>query len=158
MKERLKEIIQYKTGGSQKDFAELIGWSRQYLSRLLNSGSFGLEPVMALLSKLPEINARWLLFGQGEMLEIGKLFNLQRETFAQVSAILELEKLIPFMTPIELHEYEQAVTTGRKPNFSPETLVSLKQRANEHEHELNAVFSAAINKSNELCNQKTVKP
>lgn len=85
--------------------------------------------MLTLLEVLPEINARWLLLGQGEMLEIDKIFNLRRESFAHI--ILEMEKYIPYMSPDELHEYEQAVTTGRKPVFSPDTLVSLQRRASE---------------------------
>lgn len=42
-----------------------------------------------------------------------------------------MEKYIPYMSPDELHEYEQAVTTGRKPVFSPDTLVSLQRRASK---------------------------
>ena len=127
MNNRLQAIISYKTGGRQSDFAALLGWSPQYLAKLLRGENFGLQPVLTLLEVLPEINARWLLLGQGEMLEISKIFNLRRESFAHI--ILEMEKYIPYMSPDELHEYEQAVTTGRKPVFSPDTLVSLQRRA-----------------------------
>ena len=68
-----------------------------------------------------------------------------------------MEKYIPYMSPEELHEYEQAVTTGRKPVFSPDTLVSLQRRASEREKELNAKFAAANAKSNELCKHPTAK-
>ena len=127
MNNRLQAIISYKTGGRQSDFAALLGWSPQYLAKLLRGENFGLQPVLTLLEVLPDINARWLLLGQGEMLEISKIFNLRRESFAHI--ILEMEKYIPYMSPDELHEYEQAVTTGRKPVFSPDTLVSLQRRA-----------------------------
>ena len=115
MNNRLQAIISYKTGGRQSDFAALLGWSPQYLAKLLRGENFGLQPVLTLLEVLPEINARWLLLGQGEMLEISKIFNLRRESFAHI--ILEMEKYIPYMSPDELHEYEQAVTTGRKGCF-----------------------------------------
>lgn len=157
MNRRLQEIISYKTGGRQTDFANLCGWTPQYLAKLLRGENFGIRPVLTLLEVLPEINARWLLLGQGDMLEIGKLFNLQREAFAQVQAILEIEKYIPYMSPEELHEYEQAVTTGRKPVFSPDTLVSWQRRASEHNKELEAKFAAANAKSETLCRQRTAK-
>lgn len=128
MNNRLQEIIKYKTGGRQTEFAALCGWTPQYLAKLLRGENFGLQPVLTLLEKLPEINARWLLLGRGDMLETGKLFNLQREAFAHIQAILEIEKYIPFMSPDELREYEQAVTTYRKPVFSPDTLSSWQQR------------------------------
>lgn len=157
MNTRLQEIIKYKTGGRQREFASLCGWSPQYLTKLLRGENFGIRPVLTLLEVLPEINARWLLLGQGEMLEIGKLFNLQREAFAHIQAVLEMEKYIPFMSPDELHEYEQAVTTGRKPVFSPDTLSSWQQRASEREEELTAKFAAASAKSSELCRPRTAK-
>lgn len=157
MNKRLQEIIRYKTGGRQTDFASLCGWTPQYLAKLLRGENFGIRPVLTLLEVLPEINARWLLLGQGDMLEIGKLFHLQREAFAHVQAVLEMEKYIPFMSPEELHEYEQAVTTGRKPVFSPDTLASWQQRAGEREKDLEAKFAAANAKSDNLCRQRTVK-
>ncbi len=157
MNNRLQEIIRYKTGGRQADFANLLGWTPQYLAKLLRGENFGIRPVLRLLETLPEINARWLLLGQGEMLEIGKLFNLQREAFAHIQAVLEIEKYIPFMSPDELHEYEQAVTTGRKPVFSPDTLSSWQRRASEREEELTAKFAAANAKSKKLCKRPTAK-
>ena len=44
MNKRLQEIIQYKTGGRQKDFAELMGWTPQYVFKLLKGENFGLSP------------------------------------------------------------------------------------------------------------------
>lgn len=157
MHTRLQEIIKYRTGGRQRDFAELCGWTPQYLAKLLRGENFGIRPVLTLLESLPEINARWLLLGQGEMLETGKLFNLQREAFAHIQAILEIERYVPYMSPDELYEYEQAVTTGRKPVFSPDTLSSWQQRASEREEELAAKFAVANAKSDELCKHKTVR-
>ena len=63
MNNRLLDIIKYKTGGRQKPFAEILGWTPQYLAKLLRGENFGLQPVLTLLEKLPEINARWLLIG-----------------------------------------------------------------------------------------------
>ena len=157
MNSRLQEIIKYKTGGRQTEFATLCGWTPQYLAKLLRGDNFGLQPVLTILTTLPEINARWLLLGQGEMLEIGKLFKLQREAFAHIQAVLEMEKYIAFMSPDELYEYEQAVTNGRSPVFDPDTLSSWRQRASEREIELEAKFAAANAKSNELCKRQTVK-
>lgn len=157
MNTRLQEIIKYKTGGRQREFASLCGWSPQYLTKLLRGENFGIRPVLTLLEVLPEINARWLLLGQGDMLEIGKLFSIQREALAHIQAILEIEKYIPFMAPDELHEYEQAVTTGRKPVVSPDTLSSWQRRASEREEELTAKFAAANAKSEKLCKRPTAK-
>lgn len=81
----------------------------------------------------------------------------QQEYFANILAVLEIEKYIPFMSPDELNEYEQAVTTCREPVFSPDTLVSWKRRASEREKDLDAKFAAANAKSEKLCKRQTAK-
>jgi hypothetical protein len=65
MHTRLAEIIKYVTKGNQAQFAELMGWNPQYVTKLLKGGSFGIVPVVAIIEKFPEINARWFLTGKG---------------------------------------------------------------------------------------------
>ena len=67
MKDRIQAIIDYKTGGRIGAFGALLGWSPQYLSKLLRGDSIGLTPVRAILEACPEINARWLILGDGRM-------------------------------------------------------------------------------------------
>ena len=157
MNSRLQEIIKYKTGGRKTAFAELMGWTPQYLAKLLNGENFGLQPVLSILERLPEINARWFLFGDGNMLEAGKLFDLQRETMAHIQDLLDLDKYIPYMSPEELHQFEEALTTGRKPVFSPETLSGWQERLDARKNEINAKFAEANRKSEELCRQRTAR-
>ncbi len=157
MNERLQEIIKYKTGGRKNAFAELMGWTPQYLTKLINGDNFGLQPVLSILEKLPEINARWFLFGEGCMLEIGKMFDLQRETMNHIQELLDLDKYITYMSPEELHQFEEALTTGKKPVFSPDTLSKWQKRLNARESEINAKFAEANKKSEELCRQRTAK-
>lgn len=157
MNNRLQEIIRYKTGGRQNDFASAMGWTPQYLTKLLKGENFGITPLKTLLEKLPEINARWLLFGQGEMLEMGKLFSLQRDTFVMLQSILDLERFIPFMSPDELREFEQAVTESRVPVFNPARIDCWDKQLNARKQEQDAIFNAAQAQSKELCKQRTVK-
>lgn len=157
MNTRLRQIIDYKTNGKKKAFAELIGWKPQYLGKLLHGDDFGLKPVIALLTALPEINARWFLFGDGSMLEVGKMFDLQRETMNHIQELLDLDKYIPYMSPEEIHQFEEALTTGKKPVFSPDTLSKWQERLNARESEINAKFAEANKKSEELCRQRTAK-
>lgn len=157
MNNRLLDIIKYKTGGRQKAFAELIGWTPQYLAKLLRGDNFGLQPVLTLLEKLPEINARWLLLGQGEMLEKGKLFKLRHEAFAQAQSILDLERFIPFMLPDELREFEEAVAESRVPVFNPARIASWDRELKEHNAKLDERFKDAIAKSVTACKHPKVK-
>lgn len=157
MNERLQEIIRYKTGGKKIPFAEIMGWSPQYLSKLLKGENFGVQPILTILERLPEINARWFLFGTGEMLEIGKLFGLQRETMSHIQALLNLDKYIPYMSGEEVREFENAVREGRKPVFSPEAQNTWEERLKAHEEEINERFRLANKISEEQCRQKTAK-
>lgn len=157
MNERLQEIIRYKTGGKKIPFAEMLGWSPQYLSKLLKGGNFGVQPILTLLETFPEINARWFLFGTGDMLEMGKLFELQREAMSHIQSLLDLDKYIPYMSGEEVREFEEAVKNGRTPVFSPEASTKWDERMREREREINVKFAAANAKSEELCRQKTVR-
>lgn len=157
MNNRLLDIIKYKTGGRQKAFAELLGWTPQYLAKLLRGDNFGLQPVLTLLEKLPEINARWLLLGQGEMLETGKLFKLRYEAFAQAQSILDLERFIPFMLPDELREFEDAVAESRVPVFNPARIAAWDRQLKERKDEQDTFFNDAISKSVTPCRLPTAK-
>lgn len=157
MNSRLREIINYKTGGRQNPFAELLGWSPQYLAKLLKGENFGLSPVLTLLSTFPEINARWFLFGEGSMLEAGRLFELQRESMSHIMSLLDLDKYIPYMSGEEVREFDEAVQSGRKPDFSPDTVAKWQSLLDERNRALDARFAEAKAKSDELCRQKTAK-
>lgn len=157
MNSRLREIINYKTGGRQNPFAELLGWSPQYLAKLLKGENFGLSPVLTLLSTFPEINARWFLFGEGSMLEAGRLFELQRESMSHIMSLLDLDKYIPYMSGEEVREFEEAVQSGRKPDFSPDTVAKWQSLLDDRNRDLDARFAEAKAKSDELCRQKTAK-
>lgn len=157
MNSRLREIINYKTGGRQNPFAELLGWSPQYLAKLLKGENFGLSPVLTLLSTFPEINARWFLFGEGSMLESGLLFELQRESMSHIMSLLDLDKYIPYMSGEEVREFEEAVQSGRKPDFSPDTVAKWQSLLDDRNRALDARFAEAKAKSDELCRQKTAK-
>lgn len=157
MNSRLREIINYKTGGRQNPFSELLGWSPQYLAKLLKGENFGLSPVLTLLSTFPEINARWFLFGEGSMLEAGRLFELQRESMSHIMSLLDLDKYIPYMSGEEVREFEEAVQSGRKPDFSPDTVAKWQSLLDDRNRALDARFAEAKAKSDELCRQKTAK-
>lgn len=149
--------MNYKTGGRQIPFADLLGWSPQYLGKLLKGENFGLSPVLTLLSAFPEINARWLLFGTGSMLEAGRLFELQRESMSHIMSLLDLDKYIPYMTGEEVRAFEEAVQSGRKPDFSPDTVCKWESLLNDRRRDIDARFSEAAVKSDELCRQPTAK-
>ena len=127
------------------------------VSKLLKGVDFGLQPVVSIIEALPEINARWFLTGQGEMLSDEKQADLRREALEHVYQVMELERFIPVMTPDELRMFERQVREGEKADFSPDTIQSWRERLNVREREINVKFATAAAKSDELCRQKTAK-
>ena len=155
MNNRLREIIRYKTHGRQKEFAELIGWKPQYLAKLLHGSDFGLKPVLAILTAIPEINARWFLLGQGEMLMDDTVNDLRRGAFNHIQAILNLERFVKVMTPEELLEYEKMITSHKTPVFSKPVRATWIAKLHEQEQDIITRVDDAIKQSEELCKQKT---
>lgn len=147
MNNRLLDVIRYKTGGRQKPFAELLGWTPQYLAKLLRGDNFGLQPVLTLLEKLPEINARWLLLGVGSMLNDDKVFGLRRETFSRVNSILMFDRFLPVMSPEEIRRFEEVLSGKSYPDFSDEEVARWESLLVERDRSLNARVEDAMSKS-----------
>lgn len=147
MNERLLQFIQYKTGGKQAEFAELMGWSPQYLHKMLKDGGIGIRPIVALLEKFPELNARWLLLGEGAMISTGA-----DAVKTHLLKLLELEKYMPVMTPDELRLLEDGQT-----DFDAETVIRWEELLADRSKKINDRFDAAYKKQEELCRQSKVK-
>lgn len=154
MNTRLLEIIKYKTGGRQTEFAALLGWTPQYLAKLLRGENFGITPVIKIVEAFPEINARWFLIGEGEMIESHKYADMRKTMLESIMAVLDVEKFMPVMTPEELHDYEQIVKGERKPNFSSEQLEKWQGLLQLREDEINEKFKAARGQSEKICKRK----
>lgn len=96
MNTRLSTFIDYATGGNKADFARSLGWTPQYLSGMLKDCRIGMNPLLTLLTKYPELNARWLLLGEGAMLTAcGDAIK------AQLTRLLNIEQYLPVMTAEE---------------------------------------------------------
>lgn len=139
MNKRLAIFIDYKTGGNKVEFARLLDWSPQYLHKMLKGDSMGIQPVISLLQKFPELNARWLILGEGMMLDYVQ---------NQVMELLRLEKYIPAMTREEL----QALQSG-KTDFDSDTIEAWQTRLDKRESEIRQRFDAAYKKQSEYADR-----
>ena len=74
MHTRLSIFIDYATKGNKAEFARAIGVRPQLLTKLLQGTAFGVTAINAILRAYPELNARWLLLGEGGMLR-GQMVN-----------------------------------------------------------------------------------
>lgn len=151
MNNRLLQIIKYKTGGRQTRFANFMGWSPQYLSKLVRGKDFGIAPVIALLQRLPEINARWLLLGDGSMLQDEKMSEVHATVQSHILSILELEKFLPVMTPEEVRQFEQMCIGKTQSQFTTDQINVWQERLSERKRIINEKFNDA------LCKQPKAK-
>ena len=147
MNNRLLELIQYKTSGKQAEFAEFMGWSPQYLHKMLKEGGIGIRPTISLLEKFPELNARWLLLGEGAMITSGA-----DEVKQRLLRLLEIEKYMPVMSPDELRELQEG-----KSIFDASTIARWEQLLEERNKKIQDRFDAAYKRQNELCKQNEAK-
>lgn len=147
MNHRLLKIIKYKTSGKQNEFADLMGWSPQYLTKLLKGTNFGISPVVSILKRFPDIDARWFLLGEGSMISPAGRIELKEELNNTVIQLLDMEKYIPFMTVEELSDYSQAIISGSAPCYSPDVVAKWAERLTTRQKEI----------TEKSCKQKKVK-
>ncbi|WP_294083631.1 hypothetical protein [Proteiniphilum sp. UBA5384] len=74
------QIIDYKSNGNRKKFAETIGIAQQSINRLFNIDNrtkkypvATTDMLIAITEMFVDINARWLLTGDGKMLQVDNL-------------------------------------------------------------------------------------
>ena len=86
---RIELIIKSKEK-NKKSFAEVMGWSQAYLSKLLSGDQgIGLTPLMQILDKFKDIDARWLIFGEGYMFG-----SIENGLLSKFMRLLEIEKYV----------------------------------------------------------------
>ena len=157
MNERLLQLIWLKTHGRHKAFGELVGWSPQYTQKLIRTPDFGMRPVLAILNAFPDVNARWLLTGEGSILMENYMDDICKRTVAHINAVLELERFVPVMDGEELAQYEQMIVAHKNPSFTPEAKARWIEQLHERQQNLESKVNKAIKKSDELCRQQTAK-
>jgi len=112
--ERIQALVEYE--GSQTKLANKAGLNNAAISRIINASSSTLrsDTLEAIVTAYPDLNARWLLTGQGAMWLDGKhapatspppkntaeqLRMLQRLTQLQEQRLSELEREIRERAP-----------------------------------------------------------
>lgn len=141
MNRRLGKLVTYLSGGKKTEFADRMGWSPQYLNRLLSdSGSMGLRPVITLLERIPGLNARWLLLGEGQMMA-----DATAGVRDKLLRILDLERYIPVMT-----EDEVGMLADGKTDFPADTVARWQTDLDIRKEKVDARFREAYKRQEEL--------
>lgn len=140
MNTRLTQFIDYATGGNRAEFARICGWTPQYVYNLTKLNNFGITPVLTLLEKFPELSARWLLLGEGDML------TPQIDTLKQhLLRLLELDRYLCVMTD----EEQQQVVAGNF-DFDEQTFDKWRSLLATRNAERDARFATAYAHQNML--------
>ena len=144
MNSRLRQIIDLKAHGRQAEFAAIMGWTPQYLSRLvLGDSGIGIRPIAAILTKFPDIDARWLILGQGAMLSSGV-----DKAKAHLLRLLSLEKYMPVMSSDELRQ----LTEDGNTDFPPDVIARWEEQLASRQD----FITSAIDRSAK-CNPPTAR-
>lgn len=131
MKQRLMQVIQFETcGGKQSEFAQIMGWSSQYLYKIVNGVNLGLNPILEILQTFPEINTQWLLFGKGQMLNLEEMIN------RRCSELQAYEKYLPVMSRDEIKVYRRMVNFDLGRGFTPEEIERLEDKLKRSEMQI----------------------
>lgn len=139
MELRLAQYIDYKTNGKKSEFADKLGWSKQYLGNLLKgTTSIGLAPVATLLKTFPELSARWLLFGEGSM-----IVGIDAEIRKQLYGLLSIDKYVCVMTSDEI----KALQAG-KYEWGSEYYRKWEQLLAERQRRIDEHFRKSMEKQN----------
>ena len=143
MNNRLSQFIDYATGGNKADFARSLGWTPQYLSGMLKDCRIGMNPLLTLLARYPELNARWLLLGEGAMLSAcGDAIK------AQLARLLNIEQYLPVMTA----EEQQRIINGNY-SFDAETFAKWDALLAEKKASVDGRIRAAMERQKARQNQ-----
>lgn len=117
--ERIDYIVKAKAG-SRSRFAEILKVSPQYVNKIASpGGSVGLEPVLSILRLYPDIDARWLLLGEGYPYILpDRVKACRRQIGGQIDYLLAVEKYLPVMEPEEIEDLERLLAGGSGPDPS----------------------------------------
>lgn len=133
---RLAYVVREKSA-TKKEFATLMGWSQSYLSKLTSPEyGIGLSPIVEILEKFRDINARWLLTGEGYI--YGQ--SLERVLISRTHRLLGMEKYVSVMSEEEFNQYMDIVNGSLSIElFNDETVqrweAMLNGRGNEVDRE-----------------------
>lgn len=130
MKERIKQYMDYKSI-SAMELSSLLEVQRSNISHILNGRNKpGASFIEKMLVKFPDLNARWLFTGEGEMINDGGSI-LNNDVPAKPEVKIEEEKRVETKKSFV---DSQAIANTNKPIdrvvvlFSDGTFVDFKQK------------------------------
>ena len=109
MKDRIQKYIDYKNIAAG-ELATILEVQRSNISHILNGRNKpGASFIEKLLLNFPDLNARWLLTGQGEMVD-GALQAVKTEVQPEVQSKGKGQKISP--APVEVEKEDKTKTNS----------------------------------------------
>lgn len=146
---RIAYLVRTIGGDSPKRFGEIIGITPQYVAKIAKEGgSVGIEPVTRILKALPDLNARWLILGEGDPFDRRDKEAVLKQTIDRgLKALADLERYIPAMSAEELDNLSRDLFTGTIPDIDPDRLAGWEKSINEQETRKREFIREQIKKS-----------
>lgn len=129
LRDRIAEIVRLKCNGSQQDFAKLTGWCYSTVRQVMKTGTNSVALLTDILKAAPEISARWLLLGEGDMVRPFGLAYAEAQFLKKTLQTIETAALVPYMDAGELKRFQVAVAQGQCPDFTEAEVAEIRARA-----------------------------
>lgn len=155
--ERIAYIVNVRVDGNTARFAELLGTSRQYVNKLIKEGgSVGIEPISKILKIFPEIDARWLILGEGSpFIRAVKEIEIRTGIELKLKTLTDLERYIPAMDEADLDKLSEALRSGMDPEIDSSKFTAWESVINDKKEILEQRVSEAMKKG--ICKTKKAK-
>lgn len=142
--ERIDFIIKTKVGSRTK-FAEVLKVSPQYVNKIATpGGSVGIEPVLNILRLFPDIDARWLLLGEGSPFSVSdRAGQIKRSIGDRIDFLFSIERYIAVMDPDDLAGLDE-ILRGESNNIGPDKIAEWERRLAIREASLNERIQKAM--------------
>jgi hypothetical protein len=117
--ERIARVMDLKADGNRTRFGEILGTTPQYVAKIIKEGgSVGIEPVTKILRYWPDIDARWLILGEGDIYGRSKKEEEARQSITdRLDYLTRIERYIPVMSGEELEKLGDCFQNGKYPDF-----------------------------------------
>ncbi|MBO5972884.1 MAG: hypothetical protein J6Q07_07735 [Alistipes sp.] len=163
MKTRLVELINRVADGNKAQFARMMGWKPQYLNSLLN-GRIGLTPIIYILQMFPNLDARWLLLGDGDIFNHSEYIEIRSTRESEYVDLIPSKRYINSEFPQE-KDCTHSSELINKSECEKTDLIPVISEANEdilktpHEKERSLIHTKICSRYKELMKQfPGVKP
>jgi hypothetical protein len=123
--ERIKMLIEVFADSNINEFQRITGVSNMTIGNYIRQKrSVGLEFIIIVLKKFPQLNPDWLLFGTGKMYRNTDLINMQKgnSNFSSIQSSVVNEQVVKY------NSFEEKLKSKDEKINSLEEIILLKEK------------------------------